>query len=167
MSDHLESMEIDHRPGSIDIRAEAPGKFPFDAFNFDNPAETFPDLTLLSPWRFKALAMFVSGFWGKFNVLYKSAAGYAFTEDGITFLYADTGAANRTITLPRMTISTGRLLGIIKIDSAAGILSVKGYSTQTINGSTAKYLSAKWDNLLCWCTGTTWLVSGSAVVYQP
>jgi hypothetical protein len=48
------------RKGTIDSGAEAPEKFPFDAFEFDPPSGAAPILTLRSPWKLAA-ASWVSG----------------------------------------------------------------------------------------------------------
>lgn len=54
MSDsrHIEALELDHRPGSVDMNAEDTGKFPFHAFEFDSPETANPRIKLLSPWSF-------------------------------------------------------------------------------------------------------------------
>ena len=41
------------RPGSTGLNQEEPGKFPFEAFEFDLPTETAPTLYLKDPWKFK------------------------------------------------------------------------------------------------------------------
>ena len=38
------------RPGSTGLNQEEPGKFPFEAFEFDLPTETAPTLYLKDPW---------------------------------------------------------------------------------------------------------------------
>jgi hypothetical protein len=40
------------RTGTIDLGSEGVEKFPFDAFEFDNPVGANPTLRLRSPWRF-------------------------------------------------------------------------------------------------------------------
>lgn len=52
MSDSIrQDIRAPIRAGVIGIRQSEKGMFPFDAFEFDSPTETYPDLTLKSPWR--------------------------------------------------------------------------------------------------------------------
>lgn len=53
---HVEAVELDHSPGSVDMNSEAIGKFPFHAFEFDDPSKTAaPVLTVISPWGFEVV----------------------------------------------------------------------------------------------------------------
>jgi len=50
---HVEAIELEHKPGSVDQKSEALGKFPFAAFEFDDPnATSTPGIRILSPWVF-------------------------------------------------------------------------------------------------------------------
>lgn len=42
------------RPASVQQKTQFPGMFPFDAFAFDAPSETAPDLIIQSPWNLKS-----------------------------------------------------------------------------------------------------------------
>lgn len=55
MSDesHVEAIELEHKPGSVDQKSEAPGKFPFSAFEFTEPSVADPLITLLAAWVMK------------------------------------------------------------------------------------------------------------------
>lgn len=48
---HVEAIELDHHPGSVGQNAEAPGKFPFAAFEFSRPDAAVPYVKVVSPWR--------------------------------------------------------------------------------------------------------------------
>ena len=52
MSDpsHVESISLEHKPGSVDKSSEAPGKFPFDAFQFTEPSVATPTISVASSW---------------------------------------------------------------------------------------------------------------------
>jgi len=47
---HVEAVELEHKPGSVDRKSEAPGKFPFDAFDFTEGGSATPTLNMKPPW---------------------------------------------------------------------------------------------------------------------
>jgi hypothetical protein len=47
---HVEAVELEHKPGSVDQKSEAPGKFPFTAFEFTDPGAANPTITLNASW---------------------------------------------------------------------------------------------------------------------
>lgn len=50
---HIDSIKIEHKPGSVDNRMVDPGLFPFDAFEYDDPNKTdTPMVKLKEAWKF-------------------------------------------------------------------------------------------------------------------
>jgi hypothetical protein len=47
-------VEIETTPGTVGIEADDPRKFPFEAFEFEEPSGTSPELIVKSPWRFRS-----------------------------------------------------------------------------------------------------------------
>jgi hypothetical protein len=66
--------------------------------------------------------------------------------------------ANVTITLPKASISAGRVYVVKKITSAAGNVTIDGYGAETIDGAASQNISAQWAKMTIQCDGTAWYI---------
>ena len=143
------------RAGSIGFRNEDRGQFENEAWVFSPPA-TNPRAT----WLRQGWAL------GRDYAL-ASANLTVETGDGITRIYATTGASDRTITLPPAALNAGRPLFVYKMDSAVGKITIDGAASETIDGNLTVgiWYQRNWLELLC--TGTEWLIIGAPMVLRP
>jgi len=87
------------------------------------------------------------------------SAGYTIQPgDAVYTLSCDASGGASTIVLPLASASTGRVLNVIKTDSSINVVTVTGYSTETINGVASHQLQVQWDSLQVHCDGTTWYI---------
>lgn len=69
----------------------------------------------------------------------------------------DATAAAITVNLPAAADSTGRVYSIKKVDASNNV-TVDGSGSETIDGSTTAVLSAQYDAIRIWCSGTEWWI---------
>jgi hypothetical protein len=88
-----------------------------------------------------------------------NSAGYTVLDsDGYAAIHVQTGASNRTVTLPTAADNTDRVITIKKTDSAAGKIIVDGENAETIDGDATVDLLAQYDSITLRCNGTGWNV---------
>ena len=86
-----------------------------------------------------------------------TAASYTvLATDQVVVVSAASNAV--TVNLPDATTCPGRVLRVKVISVAAGSVTLDGFSTQTIDGSTTKVLSAQWDARTLFAFGGNWLL---------
>lgn len=78
------------------------------------------------------------------------------TTDCIVLVDASGGA--KTITLPQASTVTGRIFTVKKIDSSANSVTLDGFSTETIDGSTTKTLATQYKSFTVTSTGSVWYI---------
>lgn len=76
-----------------------------------------------------------------------------------TVLVDATGGA-RTITLPEAAKAVGYIYTIEKIDVGGNVVTIDGYSSETINGSATQVLAGQWDYHKIHCDGSAWYIIG-------
>ncbi len=67
-------------------------------------------------------------------------------------------AVNITISLPPANSCFGRIYVIKKITSTAGNITIDGYGSETIDGTTTKALSTQYQKLAIQSNGTSWFI---------
>jgi hypothetical protein len=70
---------------------------------------------------------------------------YTIGDQDADIIEVETGASNRTITLPTLVDNIGRIIKIVKADSGAGNVVIDGEGAETINGSTTISLTSQYD----------------------
>jgi hypothetical protein len=91
--------------------------------------------------------------------LYSSAKSgdYTVTDtDEISVILMTTSTTARTVTLPTAADNTGRVLTIIKADSASGSLTIDVEGSETIDGDTTQILYGEFGKATIMCNGTEW-----------
>jgi hypothetical protein len=70
------------------------------------------------------------------------------------------GGSGVTRTLPAASSCAGREIIFVKIDAAAGALTIEGNGSETINGALNLVLSGQWDLVVLVSDGTNWVRTG-------
>ena len=70
----------------------------------------------------------------------------------------NTNSADRVITLPAASGSTGRVYVVKKIDAAANSVTVDANGAETIDGAANTVLSSQWDYVTVQCDGSAWYI---------
>jgi hypothetical protein len=85
-------------------------------------------------------------------------------NDNYTTINGTPGASDITVTLPSAASNPGRVLTIIKTDSASGAVIVSRAGSDTINGATSIRLSSQYESItiICDSVTNTWRVSSPA-----
>jgi hypothetical protein len=96
-----------------------------------------------------------------------SATGSLSVYNGRALIQATGGAGGITLTLPDVTnggsntANEGRVYSIVKVDSAAGAITVDPFSGgQTISGQSSLTISAQWTGYTIQSTSSGWVVLG-------
>jgi|TARA_R110002110_G_scaffold110087_18_gene274584 hypothetical protein len=84
---------------------------------------------------------------------YTVTTGDAGTDCQIT---VDASGAGRTITLYASSGNSGRQVKVKKIDSSVNTVTIDGNSSETIDGTTTKVISAQYTSLSLVCDGSNW-----------
>jgi hypothetical protein len=85
------------------------------------------------------------------------------THDAIL---ATAGAGGITLTLPAAASNAGRTYRIIKVDSAAGAVTIDANASETINGDLTYALKRQYELIEIVCDGSNWLVSDVRVGFS-
>lgn len=152
------------RPGSIGLREQDPNTFPSEVFEWfpDTvpPTGATPFLRLRTPWLFYIGTKKL----GSLSNYAVSSADYTVLDnDSYDVLRVTTGAATRTITLPTAADNVGRILYVLKVDSAEYFVIIDGEGSETINGVASFTLYGQYSALVIQSNGTSWDVLG----YNP
>lgn len=95
-----------------------------------------------------------------------SNANYTITTtDGYEVILVVTGITTRTVTLPAVALSAGRLLTIKKTDSGAGLITITP-NGGTIDGASSNTLNAQYSYVTIYCDGSNWNVVNAYDVLQ-
>lgn len=78
-------------------------------------------------------------------------------EDEFDVFKADTTSAAFTITLPKASTHTGRVVHIKRINAGANNLTVDGDGAETIDGAASITLTAQWESRSLLSDGSNWL----------
>jgi hypothetical protein len=70
----------------------------------------------------------------------------------------ETGATDKTITLPTAADNQNRILNIVKKDSGAGYVIVDGEGAETINGSATQIITTQYTSITVQSNGTEWRI---------
>lgn len=81
-----------------------------------------------------------------------------FTAATANVILADGTGGAFTVTLPSATSSTNIEYTIKKIDSSANVITIKGNSSDNIDGSNTQLLNSQYQSLTVVCDGTQWFV---------
>lgn len=85
------------------------------------------------------------------------SADYTVTDtDGVSVILMTTSTTDRTVTLPTASANTGRVLEIIKVDSATGVCTVDGEGSETIAGYASFPMAKQFDNMKIISDGSNW-----------
>lgn len=83
------------------------------------------------------------------------------TTDGYdTFTSLTTISANRTITLPPVASSAGRILQFNRSDSSAFLMIIDTPGSETIDGAAQTFLYAQYSWIRMYCDGSNWYTLG-------
>ena len=77
-------------------------------------------------------------------------------DDTHDIVLMDGSVSSRTVTLPAVADSTGKVYVIKKVDSSSGTITIDGNGSETIDGATTKILAAQYDSVTIVCDGTEW-----------
>lgn len=92
-----------------------------------------------------------------------NAADYTVTtSDGYSVIEVTTGAVNRTVTLPAVASSMGRILTINKVDTGVGLVVITP-STGLINSNSQWQLPNRFSYVQLYCDGANWYVQAQSL----
>ena len=96
---------------------------------------------------------------GELHLLHRAvAAGFNLTKET---MYLCTGAGGITGTLPSAASNYGKTYCVLKIDAAAGVVTVARAGADLINGAVSVPVTNQWDYVWLWCDGVSnWYVVG-------
>lgn len=80
--------------------------------------------------------------------------------DADEILECTAGSGGITLTLPSASGRTGKKFEFLRVDAAAGVVTIATTSSQTINGITTYLLTNQWQFVLVYCDGTNWKIRG-------
>lgn len=99
--------------------------------------------------------------WSNINSV--SSANYTILDtDGYHTIEVNTGASDRTVTLPTVADNSGRAIVITKTDSGAGYVIIDGEGAETVNGDTTVSLHHQYDSITVQSNGSEWFIVRSA-----
>ena len=87
----------------------------------------------------------------------KTDTDYTLTANDDVVLF-DTGATTRTATLPAASTVTGKIYHIKKVDSGAGLVTIDGNGSETIDGDLAPDITAQYESFTIVSDGSNWHV---------
>jgi hypothetical protein len=87
-----------------------------------------------------------------------SISGATTLDQTHNVVLATAGAGGFTITLPAAASNTGKTYYIKKIDNAAGLITIDGNASETIDGATTLVLYVQYDAVRIVCDGSNWYV---------
>lgn len=110
-----------------------------------------------------------------YNTVSVSVSGSLSVGNGPTLVKATGGVGGITLTLPDASTAAnaGRVFIIVKVDAAAGAITVNTTGGQTINGAATASVPNQWDRLTVQGDGANWIVidpvsvSGTFVSLAP
>lgn len=82
----------------------------------------------------------------------------SYTAADETVILVDASGGPRTITLPQASTVTGRTYYIKKTDSSANVVTIDGYSSETIDDTITKSLSSQYACMQIVCDGSAWYI---------
>ena len=100
-------------------------------------------------------AVSVAGFHSA--VTTKTNTDYTLTVNDDVVLF-DTGATTRTATLPAASTATGKIYHIKKIDAGAGLVTIDGNASETIDGDLMPDITAQYESFMIVSDGSNWHV---------
>jgi hypothetical protein len=86
------------------------------------------------------------------------SADYTITDDDADVFEITTGATDRTVTLPTLADNAGRIITVIKVDSASGTVTVDGEGAETIDGETSYVLPSQYNRITVLAGTSSWVV---------
>src|ERR1700676_4001922 len=95
-----------------------------------------------------------------YNVAFVSATGSLAVFNGPALIEATGGVGGITLTLPDATIAAnkGRVYNVVKVDAAAGAVTLHAFGAQTISGTASIVISTQWFGVVVQSDGTNWVV---------
>jgi hypothetical protein len=87
---------------------------------------------------------------------YRSVTATGNVQSGDYLLICDSTAGAITLTLPPAALVPGRIYAFKRINSGGGSVTIDGYASETIDGSTTASLTSHWDSFIIMTNGVAW-----------
>ena len=107
--------------------------------------------------RAESVQIFVDDFKRDYDSVTVSTTAYSVNDKTFVLADDDTAGAAVTLTLPPVIDNTDKLVYVKKLGTTGNVV-VDGNSSETIDGATTHTLTAQYESVTLFCSGSEWLL---------